>query len=88
MASAINKACHNGLLVKLISIKVPYYVIKILISFLSERKFLVKVGYAVSTTRRAKYGVPQRGVLSPTLYTIYINDIPVLENKHAFSLLK
>ena len=59
IASAFDKVWHNCLLVKLISIKVPYYLIKILISFLSERTFLVKVGDAVSTTRRAKCGVPQ-----------------------------
>ena len=75
VASAFDRFRHNGLIFKQISIKILYYLIKIFISFLSERKFVVKVGEAVSTIR------------CPTLFSIYINDIPMLEGNNTFSLL-
>ena len=49
IASAFDKVWHNGLLTKLISIKVPYYLTNIFMSFLCDRKFAVKVGRAVSS---------------------------------------
>ena len=86
IVSAFDKVWHNSLLIELISIKVSYYLINILMSFLSGRKLFVKVGEAVSTIRNAKCGVPQECVLSPTLFSIYINDT-VLDEGNSFSIL-
>jgi hypothetical protein len=45
-------------------------------SFLSQRKFRVSVEGEMSTPRKMQAGVPQGSVLSPTLYSLYVNDVP------------
>jgi hypothetical protein len=55
-----------------------FNVIKLISSFLSERKFRVSVESEISTPRDMKAGMPQSSDLSPTFYSIYtcINDTP------------
>jgi hypothetical protein len=48
--------------------------IKLIGSFLSQRKFVVSVEGEMSTQRVMQAGVPQGSVLSPTLFNMYIND--------------
>jgi hypothetical protein len=50
--------------------------IKLIGSFFSQRKFRVSVEGKMSTPRDIQAGVPQGSVLSPTLYSLYINDTP------------
>jgi hypothetical protein len=50
--------------------------IKLISSFLSNRKCSVSVEGEMSTPRIIKAGVPQGSVLSPTLFNKYINDMP------------
>jgi hypothetical protein len=50
--------------------------IKLVGSFLSNRKFKVSVEGEMSTPRVMLAGVPQGSVLSPTLNNLYINDAP------------
>ena len=72
----------------MIKMKVPYYIVKIIEQFLKNRSFSVKVGAFVSARRAIKCGVPQGAVLSPTLFSIFINDIPVKRDKNKrYSLL-
>jgi hypothetical protein len=76
----IEKAFHTtwytGLLYKLAKMELSVKLIKLISSFLSDRKFRVSVEGELSTPRYMEAGVPQGSVLSPTLYNLYINDTP------------
>ena len=74
--SAFDKVWHEGLLYKLVKLKVPHYLVRIVEAFLRERTFVVKVNGMFSSVKMIRAGVPQGGVLSPTLFSIYINDCP------------
>ena len=75
--AAFDKVWLDGLIFKCIKFQVPYYLVRIIINYLSDRKFRVKADNAKSAYFNIETGVPQGGVLSPTLFSLYINDIPV-----------
>jgi hypothetical protein len=52
------------------------HLIKLITSYLSHRKFRVSVEGELSTPRNIEAGVPQGSILAPTLYSLYIKDIP------------
>jgi retron-type reverse transcriptase len=70
------KIWHRGLLYKLSDLKFSTSLIKFINSFLSQRKFRISVKGELSTPRDIQAGVPQGSVLSPILYSLYINDTP------------
>jgi hypothetical protein len=56
--------------------------------YLFNRKFCIRVENETSELKTIGCGVPQGAVLSPTLFSIYINDLPSLYNKNkSYSLL-
>jgi hypothetical protein len=67
---------HPGLLYKLSKLEFSINLIKLLGSFLSQRKFRVSVEGEISTPKEMQAGVPQVSFLSPTLFNVYINDAP------------
>lgn len=73
---AFDTVWHNGLILKLLKIKTPHHLIKIIISFLENRTFQTLLNNKISKKQSISSGVPQGAVLSPTLFNIYINDIP------------
>ena len=50
-------------------------VLKLLVSFLSNRNQYVSYNSSKSQLNNIKYGVPQGSVLGPLLFLIFINDI-------------
>ena len=78
---------YTGLFYKLLKIGVPYYLLAIIIDFLSERTFVVECEGGLSTIKKIECGVPQGGVLSPTLFSLYINDVPIASNDEEETLL-
>jgi retron-type reverse transcriptase len=73
---AFDTTWHPGLLYKLSKLKLSDSLIKLISSFLSQRKFRVSVKDEMSTPRRMQAGVPQGSVLSPALYNLNIIDTP------------
>jgi hypothetical protein len=73
---AFDTTWHTGLLYKLSKLVFWVNLIKLISSFLSERKFRVSVEGETSTPRYMEVCVPNGPVLSPTLYDLYINDTP------------
>ena len=73
---AFDRVWHAGLIYKLYKLEFPFYLIKIINSFLKDRKFVVRVGTSISEEKSIPFGLPQGSSLSPSLYNLFIHDIP------------
>jgi exonuclease III len=87
VAAAFDKVWHEGLFFKLYELGVPFYILTVIMDFLTDRTFVVKCGGAISSIKIIMCGVPQGGVLSPTLFSVYINNVPIASNANEETLL-
>jgi hypothetical protein len=82
---AFDSINHNFLLYKLYKLHVPFHLIKLLQSFLSNRSLQVLFKASLSNKKMLLSGTPQGCDLSPTLFNIYINDLIDYMNNNSFS---
>jgi hypothetical protein len=77
VAKAFDTVWVDGLLFKLATLNFPSYHVKILSSYLHNRTFEAAFLTATSTRRYMRAGVAQGGLVSPVLFSLYVNDMPV-----------
>ena len=73
---ASNVIPHNKLITKLHKLDVCKQTLQWLIAFLSDRRQCICLNSACSTSSYVTSGVIQGSVLSPLLFTMYINNLP------------
>ena len=75
-AIAFDTVPHQRLLKKTKSYEIHKKILQWINSFLSNHRQTVKVNDAVSKKLFVRIGIPQKSLLGPLLFVIYINDIP------------
>jgi len=82
LSKAFDKVWKKGLLLKMKNAEIHGLMYAWIKSFLSHRTARVKLNDSFSQTVKIREGVPQGGVISPTLFNIFINDITKDLSRH------
>jgi len=87
LSKAFDKVWKEGLQLKLLQAGVRGKMYKWLSDFLFNRTARVMVDGTISRLVKLREGVPQGGVISPTLFLVYINDLTTTVPKHVSNTL-
>ncbi|GBN28315.1 putative RNA-directed DNA polymerase from transposon X-element [Araneus ventricosus] len=80
IAKAFDRVWTDGLVYKLIELRVPGSIIRLIATYLRGRHFAIRVGNSLSSERAIDSGVVQGSKVGPYLFNIYVNDIPSPRN--------
>ena len=76
MSKAFDTVNIHTLIDKIHQTDIPHTIIKYIANYIKGRKAYTTYQGKTSKQQQIKMGVPQGGVLSPTLFNIYMSDIP------------
>lgn len=82
MKCAFDSVWHDGLVFKLAVMGIPISLLKLVQSFLKDRKFCASLNGIRSVEMDVPAGVPQGAILSPLLFNLYLHDVPRSKNCH------
>ena len=74
--AAFDKVCHNKLIDQFQGFGVGKKLLKLLWSYLIERKQCVKIKILKSNVKKITNGVQQGSILGPLRFLVFVNDMP------------
>jgi len=80
--AAFDSVWHDGLIYKLNDLKLPDYLIRWIVSFLTNRTACIELENQLSSSFSLRSGTPQGSPLSPLLYILYTADSMNTVPKH------
>ena len=74
-SKAFNKCNHNIIMRILLTMKVPQWLIRLIMSYLENRKMILRFRGCISDPMNMPGGMPQGTLLGVILYILYINPV-------------
>ena len=85
LKKAFDRVWHQGLFTKLRAAGIKGAAHEWLVNFLTDRVQVTVVNGKISTSARLFAGVPQGAILSPLLFSVFMNDIPFPRTTNLFA---